>query len=71
MPMQYKKRSCTMTNVQIIKSGNDLQLQTEQLLGTCLQLLSKSKAEILSNYWESHRIKYYLKKNWVWIDWNS
>lgn len=39
-----------MTNVQIIKSGNDLQLQTEQLLGTCLQLLSKSKAEILSNY---------------------
>lgn len=51
-----------MTNVQIIKSGNDLQLQTEQLLGTCLQLLSKSKAEILSNYWESHRIKYYLKK---------
>ena len=48
--MQYKKRKCTMTNVQIIKSGNDLQLQTEQLLGTCLQLLSKSKAEILSNY---------------------
>ena len=42
----------------IIKSGQYLHLQIEQLLGTCFQFLSKSKVKILSNHWESNKIKY-------------